>query len=147
MTIVNASHVSPACLSNLQASFLQADLPLHVALTKHKVCRRRSSSTSASRSTSTRNRRQPGDGGGEQNLDNDEDDGVGDDDDDDDDGDALGDQRSLVASSGAATRRGEIVGTAEVDWRWVGGFSVIGAAASPCTVPHRTKRRVTHSKQ
>lgn len=80
-----------------QASFLQTNLPLHVALTKHKVYRR----------TIPQGRRpRPGVEGGH-----------------DEDGPrehegGCDDVDELPASGvGLSRSRGELVGTAEVDWR------------------------------
>ncbi|CAM9246103.1 unnamed protein product, partial [Ectocarpus sp. 6 AP-2014] len=95
---------------NAQASFLQTDLPLHVALTKHKASRIRRRPLDPPV--------QPGAGPGSG-------DGDG-----DGDGGALGERgyQAAVAAeedghsayalfSEDVSRRGELVGTAEVDWR------------------------------
>lgn len=101
----NSSHAlerhSNATLALLctQALFLQTDLPLHVALTKHKACRTASSNVSvAIGPNSTPPQGHPGLGREEdvgfQIMDTDE-----------------------QPVPGATKKPGELVGTAEVDWR------------------------------
>lgn len=87
-----------ACqLFRAQASFLQSDLPLHVALTRHKV----------SRSTVPEGRRSPPGEEGERVVSAllEHEGGCGDVDD------------LPAAGPGPSKTRGELVGTAEVDWR------------------------------
>lgn len=81
-----------------QASFLQTDLPLHVALTKHKACRTEAKDTAAFGPNPTPPEGHPGVG-------REEDGGF----------QIMGEDEQPV--SGAAIKGGELVGTAEVDWR------------------------------
>lgn len=83
-----------------QASFLQTDLPLHVALTKHKACRTTSSKGMAATGASPGRPPQEHPGVGHE-----------------EDGGVKIMERDDQPVSGASNKRGELVGTAEVDWR------------------------------
>ncbi|CAM9697417.1 unnamed protein product [Pylaiella littoralis] len=96
--VLREAHELPAT-AGAWALFLQTDLPLHVALTKHKVCRTASSNVSvAIGPNSTPPQGHPGLGREEdvgfQIMDTDE-----------------------QPVPGATKKPGELVGTAEVDWR------------------------------